>query len=76
MQFIDIRATAILFIASKILSTKQGDYLLLSYTSLKVLCDIDQFFLNIVIIVTSFVWVKHHVFVVAIVPYECDILIL
>ena len=59
-----------------ILRTKQGDCLLLSYTLLKVLCEIGQFLINIVIIVTSFVSGQHRVFVIAIVTCECAISIL
>ena len=40
------------------------------------LCDIIQFVINTVIIVTSFVWGHHHVFVIAIIMGECAILIL
>ena len=38
----------------KIVSTKQGEYFLYSFTSLKVLCEIVQFLLNTVIIVNLF----------------------
>ena len=41
----------------------------------KFFCDIGQFLLNTVIIVTSFVLGQHHVFVIAIVTCECAILI-
>ena len=40
------------------------------------MCEIFQFLLNTVIIVTSFVWDQHRVFVIAIVTGECAILIL
>ena len=59
----------------KLLRRIQGDCFLQSYTSLKVLWEIVQFLINTVTIVTSFVWVQHCVFVIAIVTCECAIFI-
>ena len=50
--------------------------LLYSYTSLKIVCGIGQFLINTVLIVTSFVWGQHCVFVIDLVTCECNILIL
>ena len=60
----------------KILKRIQGDCFLQSYTSLKCLCEIVQFLLNTVIIVTSLVQNQHRVLVIAIVTGECAILII
>ena len=56
--------------------TIQVDIFKQSYTWLKGLCEIVQFLLNTVIVVTSFVWFQHCVFVIATVMGDCTILIL
>ena len=64
------------YIIDIILRRIQGDCFLQSYTSLKCFCEIFLFLLITFIIVTSFVWGQHCVFVIAIVMGECAILIL
>ena len=56
--------------------TIQGDCFLQSYTLSKCLCDIVQFLINSVFIMTSFVQGHHRFFVIVIVTGECAILIL
>ena len=60
----------LVYCIDKILRIVQGDFFSQSYTLLEGLCEIVQFLLNTVIIVTSFVWGQHCVFVIAIVMGE------
>ena len=64
------------FRIDKKVRTIQVDIFEQSYTWLKGLCEIDQVLLNTVIIVTSFAWFQHCLFMINVVMDECTILIL
>ena len=66
----------LLYCIDKIFRRIQGDCFKQSYTLLEYLCGIVHFLLNTFIIVTSFVWGQHRVFMTAIFTGEWDILIL
>ena len=73
VKFIDIHTTDIFVLHQKDIQEKTRWLFIIVLHFVKSLCDIGQFLINTVIVVTSFVWVQHRFFVVTIVTCECSI---